>query len=882
MVVRRKVLVGGGQAALVLLALAACRFDTSGIALPPPIPVTYTVQVDIYACINTTQFDQADWGPGDQTTADQIQKDLLKIHQGPADGLGFPQVQVPGNGWQAAQGQGQPAYIDDNTNAQLNAPWQISGVDQLPVDPSLWPDKSYGPNWKGADWISTINELAKPNLFKPADLTIALRKNVRAVYLAVDHYLLNYPDPAHPGKTISIAPAWFPSDQYVQMTPANAPSTPQEIHVARPTPAYPLNLEIWKYKLNPRDDTNWPPVQDPADPTRTCKLWKVPALGAPGTLPHTVNYLLIIEPTATFDCGPNCQNPTHFLASYSYQSDSYPDGDTTQNQIDAKNKAKSWAEDRFRRKSGYPLGTFVGVPETPVANNMRSTQSLLTQFNFPFQPWGFPVESVIGFDPTIAPSSAAVTVQGKSYKSSARGTLQFHYTLDSNGHVPLLTLGELRLDLDPLATDVGNFQDVSVLMLKPTEAVTHDPNLPLQTPADHYSIAPQGLIASLSAHRNGDVIVLTAQNQQNIDFTINQNTNPRTFTFAPGSTMSASIKLDGKDVTVDLSGLTGYFKSFAPVAGIGSEFKRISECGEGGRNVSQLGLDASKSFTLYGPVPISNPAQYSWFENYGTVIETLWGQGDTLLFAPYKLGYGVHPITLVLRDDHGIVATNTADLTVQDTLPPSLSIPPDVVRVVRGRLRPERPVLVPIDLGKASASDSGNPHVAITNDAPADLMFPLGTTDVTWTADDGHGNITQKVQHVSVIVVEPGGKDRETLVRAVRGIEHALQVSGVLRGPAISDPNAVAELASLQAAVHAVRESIEAIALPDDAQAARAGAVRELEAIEGTMKEQRAAIIKAGEASKQIVTTRDATLRALNHAAEVLQGTRPPAKEANQ
>jgi hypothetical protein len=882
MVFRRKVLVGGGQAGLVLLALAACTFDESGLALPP-IPVTYTVQVDIYACINKNQFDQADWDAGDQTTADQIQKDLLKLHQGPADGLGYPEVQVPGNGWVPTQGQGQAAYIDDNTNSQLNAPWQISSVDNLPVDPSLWPDKSRGPNWKGADWISTINELAKPNLFKQADLTIALRKNVRAVYLAVDRYWLAYPDPANPGKTKSIAPAWFTSGDYVRMTPANSPSTAQMIYVGRPTPAYPLELEIWKYKLDPRDDANWPPAKDPADPTRTCKLWKVPALGTPGTLPHTVNYLLIIEPTATFDCGKSCQNTSNFLASYSHQSDSYADGDNKQNQDDAKNKAESWAEDQFRSKSGYPLGSFVGVAETPVPNYMRSTKSLLTEFNFQFQPWGFPVESVIGFDPAIAPSSAAIAVQGKSYQSSARGTLHFHYTLDSNGHVPLLTLGELRMDLDPLATDVGNFHDVSVVMLKPADAVTHDPILPLQTPADHYSIAPRGLVASLSAHKNGDVILVTAQNQQNVDFTINQNADPRTFTFAPGSTMTASIKLDGKDVTVDLSGLTGYFKSFAPVAGVGSEFKRISECGEGGRNISQLGLDASKSFTLYGPVPVSNPAQYSWFENYGAVVQKLWGQGKTLLLPPYQLGYGVHRFTLVLRDDHGIVATNTADLTVQDTLPPLLDIPPDVVRVVpAGRPRPETHVLVPIDLGKASASDSGNPHVAITNDAPDDLMFPRGTTNVAWTADDGHGNMTQKVQHVSVIVLEPGAKDRETLVRAVRGIEHAVQVSGVLRGTAITNPNTVAELASLRAALHALREAIEAIALPADAQAARAGVVRELDALERTMKEQRAALSKARQAAEQIAATRAEALGALNHAADVLQRGRPAPKEGQQ
>ena len=82
------------------------------------------------------------------------------------------------------------------------------------------------------------------------------------------------------------------------------------------------------------------------------------------------------------------------------------------------------------------------------------------------------------------------------------------------------------------------------------------------------------------------------------------------------------------------------------------------------------------------------------------------------------------------------------------------------------QLRRTRPVQSPgdlrvtsvsaADIGEAFAADECLPLAddAVTNDAPADLRFDAGETLVTWTADDGRGNIATGVQRV---IVNAGG-----------------------------------------------------------------------------------------------------------------------------
>jgi len=79
-------------------------------------------------------------------------------------------------------------------------------------------------------------------------------------------------------------------------------------------------------------------------------------------------------------------------------------------------------------------------------------------------------------------------------------------------------------------------------------------------------------------------------------------------------------------------------------------------------------------------------------------------------------------------------------IEVQDTLPPLL-LPPNSLSVIANSSQS-------LNIGAAGVFDLADPDVSVTNDAPT--TFPVGRTQVTWTATDSSGNSVQKSQWVSV------------------------------------------------------------------------------------------------------------------------------------
>jgi hypothetical protein len=88
-----------------------------------------------------------------------------------------------------------------------------------------------------------------------------------------------------------------------------------------------------------------------------------------------------------------------------------------------------------------------------------------------------------------------------------------------------------------------------------------------------------------------------------------------------------------------------------------------------------------------------------------------------------------------------------AEVTVVDTLPPTINEPGDVVAECAA------PEGTPVDLGTATASDSCDPDPVITNNAPP--LFPLGDTEVLWTVTDDDENQASATQSVSVVDTTP-------------------------------------------------------------------------------------------------------------------------------
>ena len=103
---------------------------------------------------------------------------------------------------------------------------------------------------------------------------------------------------------------------------------------------------------------------------------------------------------------------------------------------------------------------------------------------------------------------------------------------------------------------------------------------------------------------------------------------------------------------------------------------------------------------------------------------------------------GDQTVTLTVTDDKGDSTTCEATVTVTDVRKPNLTIPGDQV------VECSSPNGTEADIGTATATDICDPNPTVTNDAPT--LFPLGTTVVTWTAEDASGNTSTATQNVTV------------------------------------------------------------------------------------------------------------------------------------
>jgi hypothetical protein len=111
-------------------------------------------------------------------------------------------------------------------------------------------------------------------------------------------------------------------------------------------------------------------------------------------------------------------------------------------------------------------------------------------------------------------------------------------------------------------------------------------------------------------------------------------------------------------------------------------------------------------------------------------------------------------VTFTATDSTGNTATCTASVTVNDTTPPIATCPADalVECSATGGTPKTDPQLVPFFAG-ASATDICDPAPVLTNDAPD--LFPLGSTDVIFSATDGSGNVGTCTAAVDVADTTP-------------------------------------------------------------------------------------------------------------------------------
>jgi hypothetical protein len=114
---------------------------------------------------------------------------------------------------------------------------------------------------------------------------------------------------------------------------------------------------------------------------------------------------------------------------------------------------------------------------------------------------------------------------------------------------------------------------------------------------------------------------------------------------------------------------------------------------------------------------------------------------------------GTTIITYTATDNAGNVATGTQAVTVTESpaVNPTISAPADVTVNTGAGATSCGTVVSDAALGNATASDNCGGVTVARSGVPSGNIFPVGTTNVTYTATDASGNTASAIQHVTVV-----------------------------------------------------------------------------------------------------------------------------------
>ena len=169
----------------------------------------------------------------------------------------------------------------------------------------------------------------------------------------------------------------------------------------------------------------------------------------------------------------------------------------------------------------------------------------------------------------------------------------------------------------------------------------------------------------------------------------------------------------------------------------------------------------------------------------GTINSYSWTEGATPLgtgaMLTVNLPVGTHTITLTVTDTGGGSDTDDVVITVQDTLAPNISCPSDVV--VNLPMNSTATSMV-VNYPAVTATDSCSSSVTVNSTPASGSVFPVGTTTVNATADDGAGHtstcdFTVTVQYNFAGFFPPvANLPALNIVQAGRGIPVKFSLSG--------------------------------------------------------------------------------------------------------
>ena len=122
-----------------------------------------------------------------------------------------------------------------------------------------------------------------------------------------------------------------------------------------------------------------------------------------------------------------------------------------------------------------------------------------------------------------------------------------------------------------------------------------------------------------------------------------------------------------------------------------------------------------------------------------TAVDDVDGTVPVICDPPRRVIYpfGTTTVTCISQDSVGNTASASFDITLNKFVPLEITAPDDLILEATGEL-------TLVDMGTASI----NRDATITNDAPD--LFPLGSTVITWTAQDDKGDVANDTQIITI------------------------------------------------------------------------------------------------------------------------------------
>lgn len=151
-----------------------------------------------------------------------------------------------------------------------------------------------------------------------------------------------------------------------------------------------------------------------------------------------------------------------------------------------------------------------------------------------------------------------------------------------------------------------------------------------------------------------------------------------------------------------------------------------------------------------GGASASNP-QIDGFLNGATAADAMNNPLSVTPTAPALFVPGDNEVTFTTTDSNEITASCKSTVTVQDTIGPAISCPAVITVEATG---PDGiPASAVSDLNNAVAADVVDGPLNANVSAPA--VFPLGSTDITFSAQDSRGNVSNCPATVTVVDSTP-------------------------------------------------------------------------------------------------------------------------------